>query len=126
MAASATVTPVVNQVNFNPFAYRRALLEACQRHNVVLEAYSPLGTRRLLSDATVGGIAARTGRTPAQVLLRWCVQRGVPVLSKSTDRDRIAANARIFDFELTGEELSQLDALDRTGGTGNGLASKWW
>jgi diketogulonate reductase-like aldo/keto reductase len=124
--ASADVTPVVNQVNFNPFAYRRALLEACRRHNVVLEAYSPLGTGRLLSDATVGAIAARTGRTPAQVLLRWCVQRGVPVLSKSTHRDRIAANARVFDFELTGEELSQLDALDRTGGTGNGLDSKWW
>jgi diketogulonate reductase-like aldo/keto reductase len=54
------------------------------RHGVALEAYSPLGTGRLLSDATVGAIAARAGRTAAQVLLRWCVQRGVPVLSKST------------------------------------------
>jgi len=96
------------------------------RHGVVLEAYSPLGTGRLLSDATIGAIAARTGRTPAQVLLRWCVQHGVPVLSKSTHRDRIAENGRIFDFELTGEERAQLDALDRTGGTGNALESKWW
>jgi methylglyoxal/glyoxal reductase len=126
VAASTTVMPVVNQVNFNPFAFRRALLDACQRHDVALEAYSPLGTGRLLSDPTVGAIAARAGRTPAQVLLRWCVQRGVPVLSKSTHRDRIAENGRIFDFELTGEELAQLDALDRTGRTGNALERKWW
>ena len=126
VTAIATVMPAVNQVNLNPFAFRRALLEACQRHGVALEAYSPLGTGRLLSDATVGAIAAQAGRTPAQVLLRWCVQRSVPVVSKSTHRDRIAANGRIFDFELTGEELAQLDALDRTGGTGNALESRWW
>jgi len=126
VAAIATVMPAVNQVNFNPSAFRRALLDACQRHGVVLEAYSPLGTGTLLSDPAVGAIAARVGRTPAQVLLRWCVQRGVPVLSKSTHRDRIGENGRIFDFELTGEELSQLDALDRTGGTGNALENRWW
>jgi methylglyoxal/glyoxal reductase len=126
VAATATVMPAVNQVNFNPFAYRRTLLGACQRHGVVLEAYSPLGTGRHLPDATVGAIAARLGRTPAQVLLRWCVQHGVPVISKSAHRDRIAENSQIFDFELTGEELSQLDALDRTGGTGNALERKWW
>jgi 2,5-diketo-D-gluconate reductase A len=125
VAAIATVMPAVNQVNFNPFSFRRALLDAGQRHGVVLEAYSPLGTGRLLADATVGAIAAHAGRTPAQVLLRWCVQRGVPVLSKSSHRDRIADNGRIFDFELTGEALSQLDALDRTGGTGNALEDKW-
>jgi diketogulonate reductase-like aldo/keto reductase len=126
VAATATVMPAVNQVNFNPFADRRTLLGACQRHGVVLEAYSPLGTGRHLPDATVGAIAARLGRTPAQVLLRWCVQHGVPVISKSAHRDRIAENSQIFDFELTGEELSQLDALDRTGGTGNALERKWW
>jgi diketogulonate reductase-like aldo/keto reductase len=126
VAAAATVMPAVNQINFNPFAFRRALLDACQRDGVVLEAYSPLGTGRLLKDRTVGAIAARAGRTPAQVLLRWCVQRGVPVVSKSTHRDRIADNAQIFDFELTGEDLSQLDALDRTGGTGNALERPWW
>jgi methylglyoxal/glyoxal reductase len=126
LTAAATVMPVVNQVNFNPFAFRRALFDASQRHGVVLEAYSPLGTGRLLSDPAVGAIAMRAGRTPAQVLLRWCVQRSVPVLSKSTHRDRIAENGRIFDFELTGEEVKQLDALDRTGGTGSALENKWW
>jgi 2,5-diketo-D-gluconate reductase A len=90
VAVTATVMPAINQVNFNPFAYRRTLLGACQRHGVVLEAYSPLGTGRHLTDATVGAIAARLGRTPAQVLLRWCVQHGVPVISKSAHWDRIA------------------------------------
>jgi methylglyoxal/glyoxal reductase len=126
VAAMASVMPAVNQVNFNPFAFRRSLLAACQRHGVTLEAYSPLGTGRLLADPAVGAVAARAGRTPAQVLLRWCVQRSVPVVSKSTHRDRIAANGQIFDFELTGEDVSQLDALDRTGGTGNALENPWW
>jgi diketogulonate reductase-like aldo/keto reductase len=122
----ASTMPAVSQVNFNPFAFGRAPLDGCQRHGVVLEAYSPLGTGRLLSNPAVGTIAAGAGRAPAQVLLRWCVQRGVLVLSKSTHRDRIAANGQIFDVELTGEERAQRDGLDRTGGTGTVLESKWW
>jgi methylglyoxal/glyoxal reductase len=126
VTAIATVMPAVNQLNLNPFAYRRALLDTCQRLGVVPEAYSPLGTGTLLSDATVGAVADRADRTPAQVLLRWCVQRGVPVITKSTHRDRIAENGRIFDFELTAEELAELDTLDRTGGTGNAVEHRWW
>ncbi|TMM07756.1 MAG: aldo/keto reductase [Actinobacteria bacterium] len=123
---AGSVSPVVNQVQFNPFAYRRALLEACERHNVVLEAYSPLGTGRLLSDQTVSGIAQRIGRTPAQVLLRWCLERRIPVIPKSTHRERIEENAQIFDFTLSDEDMADLDALDRTGGTDRALERKWW
>jgi 2,5-diketo-D-gluconate reductase A len=126
VTAKASRMPAVNQVNFNPFANRRALLAACQRRNIALEAYSPLGTGRLLSNATVTAIAADIGRTPAQVLLRWSVQRGIPVISKSTHRDRIEENLRIFGFELTDEAMSQLDALDQTGGTGTALERRWW
>lgn len=124
--ANASRMPTVNQVNFNPFANRRALLAACMRSNIVLEAYSPLGTGRLLSDAAVTAIAADIGRSPAQVLLRWSVQRGIPVISKSTHQDRIEENMRIFGFELTDEAMSQLDALDQTGGTGSALERRWW
>lgn len=60
------------------------------------------------------------------MLLRWSVQRGIPVVSKSTHRDRIEENLQIFDFELSGETLSQLDALDQTSGTGRALEHKWW
>jgi 2,5-diketo-D-gluconate reductase A len=74
----------------------------------------------------VAGVADRIGRTPAQVLLRWCVQRGVPVVSKSTNRERIEENAQIFDFALSAEDMARLDALDRTGQTDAALEHKWW
>jgi 2,5-diketo-D-gluconate reductase A len=123
---AATSPPVVNQAQFGPFAYRRALLEACEQHAVVLEAYSTLGTGRHLSDPTVVEIAKRHGRTPAQVLLRWCVQREIPVIPKSTHRDRIEENGQIFDFSLSVEDLAALDGLDRTGGTSHAQERKWW
>jgi diketogulonate reductase-like aldo/keto reductase len=75
---------------------------------------------------SVAAIAARHERTPAQVLPRWCVQRGVPVVSMSTNRERITENARSFDFALSPEDLAGPDALDRTGRTGVALERKWW
>ncbi len=122
----AGIAPVVNQVQFSPFEYRRGLLEACDSHDIALEAYSPLGTGRHLSDERVRQIAQRVGRTPAQVLLRWCVQRDVIVLAKSTHRERIADNAQIFDFALSAEDIASLDALDETGGTNRARERKWW
>jgi diketogulonate reductase-like aldo/keto reductase len=124
--AVASTPPVVNQVQFSPFEYRRGLLEACQRHRVALEAYSPLGTGRHLGDATVAEIAQRVGRTPAQVLLRWGVQRQTIVLPKSTHQERIRENADLFDFALSDEDMAALDGLDRTGGTDRARESKWW
>lgn len=122
----ASTPPVINQVEFSPFEYRRALLEACQEHRVALEAYSPLGTGRNLSNPTVASIARRTGRTPAQVLLRWCIQRHTIVLTKSIHRERIEENARVFDFSLSDDDMAVLDALDRTGGTERAQEHKWW
>jgi 2,5-diketo-D-gluconate reductase A len=124
--AEATTRPVVNQVQFSAFEYRRALLEGCRERGVALEAYSSLGTGRHLGDPVVERIAQRVGRTPAQVLLRWCVQHGLPVLPKSTHRERIAENAGIFDFALSDEDMAALDALDRTGGTDRARESRWW
>jgi diketogulonate reductase-like aldo/keto reductase len=118
--------PVVNQVQFSPFEYRRALLRDCDERDVVLEAYSPLGTGRHLVDETVGEVASNHDRSAAQVLLRWCVQRQIPVLPKSTNRERIEANGRIFDFELTAREMAALDGLDLTGGTDQARESTWW
>jgi diketogulonate reductase-like aldo/keto reductase len=122
----ADTRPVVNQVQFSPVKYRRKLLEACDDRNVALEAYSPLGTGRNLSDQGVREIAERVGRTPAQVLLRWCVQRDLVVVTKSTHRDRIEENGRIFDFTLSDEDMAALDALDETGGTDRALERSWW
>jgi 2,5-diketo-D-gluconate reductase A len=117
---------VANQVQFSPFEFRRGLLEACEARQVVLEAYSPLGTGRHLGNATVTRIAERLERTPAQVLLRWCVEREIPVIPKSTHRDRIVENGQIFDFTLTDEDMAALDALDHTGATEDARERKWW
>ena len=124
--AVASNPPAVNQVQFSPFEYRRALLEHCRRRSIVLEAYSPLGTGRHLSDPTVTRIAELVDRTPAQVLLRWCIQHDVPVIPKSTNRERIEENSGVLDFSLSDDHMTRLDALDRTGGTGNARESKWW
>jgi len=124
--ATASVPPVIDQVQFSPFEFRRGLLEACEQRGVALEAYSTLGTGGHLSNAVVASVAERVGRTPAQVLLRWCVQHGVPVIPKSTHRERIEENAKLFDFVLSDADMSELDALDRTGATDSARERKWW
>jgi diketogulonate reductase-like aldo/keto reductase len=124
--AAGSTPPAVNQIQFSAVEYRRGLVEACRRHGIVPEAYSPLGTGRHLRAKRVTEIASRAGRTPAQVLLRWCLQRGVPVIPKSTHRERIAENAQVFDFTLSEEDMAALDALDKTGGTSHALEGKWW
>ena len=126
VSSAASVVPAVNQVQFSPFEDRRALLEACGERGVVLEAYSPLGTGRHLDEPVVRQIADATGRTPAQVLLRWCVQREIPVIPKSTHRERIEENGQIFDFTLSDEAVAALDGLDQTGGTSRARERKWW
>jgi diketogulonate reductase-like aldo/keto reductase len=122
----ADVPPVVDQVKFSPFEYRRALLDACREREIALEAYSPLGTGRHIDHETVKRIAEGDGRTPAQVLLRWALQHEVPVIPKSTHRERIEENAQIFDFTLSEQDMTELDALDTTGGTGRAQERKWW
>jgi diketogulonate reductase-like aldo/keto reductase len=126
LLGTATVPPAVNQVQFSPYEYRKALLEWCRGNGVALEAYSPLGTGRHLASDTVARIARRHGRTPTQVLLRWCIERAIPVIPKSTHRERIAENAQLFDFRLSEEDIAELDALDRTDGTNRALESRWW
>jgi diketogulonate reductase-like aldo/keto reductase len=126
LLATTTVPPVVDQVQFSPYEYRKALLESCRENGIALEAYSPLGTGRYLTSDTVTRIARRHERSPAQVLLRWCIERGIPIIPKSTHRERIAENAEVFDFALLAEDLAELDALDRTGGTDRAVERKWW
>jgi len=126
LLAVAPVPPVVDQVQFSPFEYRRALLEGAHQRNILMEAYSPLGTGRHLSNQIVRRIAASLGRTPAQVLLRWSLQHDLVVIPKSTHRERIEENAQVFDFTLSDEEMGALDALDRTSGGNRALERTWW
>ncbi len=115
----SSVVPAVNQVEFSPFLYQRDLLEFCRKQRIQLEAYAPLTAGRRLDDPRITAIAMKHGRTNAQVLLRWAIQHEIVVIHKSTSAARIAENARIFEFELTGEEVSALNALH------DGFRSSW-
>jgi diketogulonate reductase-like aldo/keto reductase len=124
--AAGTIPPALNQVEFSPMSYRRALLDACRQRGVLVESYSSLGTGRHLADGTVRRVAQRVDRTPAQVLLRWCLQRDLVVLPKSVHRERIAENAQIFDFTLASDDMAELDDLDTTGGTDQARERNVW
>jgi diketogulonate reductase-like aldo/keto reductase len=124
--AAGSVIPAVNQIQFSALEYRRGLLEACRADGIVPEAYSPLGTGRHLKNRQVTEIAKRVGRTNAQVLLRWCLQHDVPVIPKSTHRERIVENSQIFDFTLSEADMAALDGLDKTHGTDRALERIWW
>jgi 2,5-diketo-D-gluconate reductase A len=126
VGAAGTVTPAANQVQFSPFEFRRGLLEDCERRGIALEAYSPLGTGGHLGNPTVAEIADRLDRTPAQVLIRWCLERQIPVIPKSTHKERIEENGQVLDFTLSEEDMAALDGLDRSGGTDAARERKWW
>jgi diketogulonate reductase-like aldo/keto reductase len=124
--AAGTIPPAVNQVQLNPAHYRRALVDGCWLRGVLPEAYSSLGTGQYLSNRTVNRVAQRAGRSPAQVLLRWCLQHDLVVIPKSTHRERIRENAQLFDFALSDEDMAELDALDKTKGTDRAFERRWW
>jgi diketogulonate reductase-like aldo/keto reductase len=111
LVADAAIPPAVNQIDFSPFSYSRATVDAHRELGVVLEGYSPLARGRGLSDPLVAAIADRHRRSPAQVLIRWSIQHGVPAIPRSKDPGRIAANRDVFDFSLHDEEMATLDAL---------------
>ena len=124
--AVATSPPVANQINLNPFSYRKELIEENQRLDLVTEAYSPLGTGRHLSNPKVREIADRSGRSPSQVLIRWGLQHEFVVLAKSTHRERIAENAGALGFSLSEAEMAELDGLDAGSHPRSALERKWW
>jgi diketogulonate reductase-like aldo/keto reductase len=124
--AVAASPPVANQINLNPFSYRRELIEEDRRRNLVTEAYSPLGTGRHLSNANVKEIADRVGRSPSQVLIRWGLQHDFVVLAKSAHQGRIAENAGALEFSLSEADMAELDRLDAGSRPGAALERKWW
>jgi 2,5-diketo-D-gluconate reductase A len=106
------VTPAVNQIELHPLLNQAELRAANAAHNVVTEAYSPLGVGTLLDNPTVASVAAEYSRTPAQVLIRWSLQLGNVVIPRSANPERIAANIDVFDFELAAEHMDALNGLN--------------
>ncbi|MCY8371262.1 aldo/keto reductase [Bacillus haynesii] len=108
----AAVKPAINQVEYHPRLTQKELQEFCRSHGIQLQAWSPLMQGQLLSHPLLKDIADKHGKTTAQVILRWDLQNGVITIPKSTKAERIAQNADIFDFELTIEEMKQIDGLN--------------
>jgi diketogulonate reductase-like aldo/keto reductase len=118
LLAKAKVPPAVNQIEVHPFLQQREPRAFCQKHGIVVEAYSPLTHGERLDDRVITEVARRVKRTNAQVLLRWGIQHGMVVLPKSVNEARIAENAKVFDFELDADAMQQLDALEAGAATG--------
>jgi 2,5-diketo-D-gluconate reductase A len=108
------VTPAVNQVETHPYCQQIEAAEVMKNEGVRIEAWAPLaqGKNDLYHDPVLTDVAARHGKSVAQVVLRWLVQRGVVAIPKSVHKERIAENFRIFDFQLTGEDMSRIASLD--------------
>jgi len=106
------VVPVVNQVEVHPFFANEDVRAANTKHGVLTEAWSPIAQGKVVDDDTIGEIASLVGRTPAQVALRWHVQRGDIVFPKSMSAERMKQNFEIFDFELEPTHMSAIDELD--------------
>jgi len=113
LAAEADVAPAVNQIEVHPYFGNEEVREYGHKHNILTEAWSPIAQGKVLGDPTIIDIAEQVGRTPAQVVLRWHVQRGDIVFPKSTTPARIEENVRIFDFELDDTAMERITGLDR-------------
>ena len=113
LTAATDMTPAVNQIEFHPYLQQRDITEYCVRYGIAVTAWSPLMQGHFLEEPLLAELAGAYGKTAAQVLLRWDVQRGVVTIPKSVNPTRIAENFDVFDFELSDDDVSRIDALGR-------------
>lgn len=115
IASFTRIRPMVNQVETHPYNQQVVAKEYMDKYNVQIEAWAPFGEGRkgLFEDETLRAIGAKYGKTTAQVMLRWHIQRGVVVIPKSTHYERMAENFNVFDFALTDEDMAAIAALDK-------------
>lgn len=107
------VVPTVDQFEIHPYLSQVPLCATCEKLGIVPEAWSPLGRGAALKDQTIASIAQKYGKTPAQVVIRWEIQRGIITIPKSVHRERIRENADVFDFELSGADMDRINAINR-------------
>lgn len=113
LLTEAHIVPVVNQVEFHPHLSQEDLRIFCKEKNIQLEAWSPLKQGELLNEPVLQEIADKYGKTTAQVIIRWDLEKGVVTIPKSSKKERIRQNADVFDFQLTPEEIEKIDGLNR-------------
>ncbi|NQX61669.1 aldo/keto reductase [Paenibacillus qinlingensis] len=110
---SGSIKPMVNQVELHPLLAQTDLHDFCKKHGIQLEAWSPLMQGQLLENPVLSEIAAQYGKSIAQVILRWDLQRGIVTIPKSTKEHRILENGSIFDFELTNEDMAAISGMNQ-------------
>jgi 2,5-diketo-D-gluconate reductase A len=115
---ASEVRPAVNQIEIHPYLAQDDLRAFDADHEIVTEAWSPIAQGKVLDDPAILGVAERVGRTPAQVVLRWHIQRGDVVFPKTVSRERMAENYALFDFELAEDDMEVITGLDRGERTG--------
>jgi 2,5-diketo-D-gluconate reductase A len=115
---ASEVRPAVNQIEIHPYLAQDDLRAFDADHEIVTEAWSPIAQGKVLDDPAILGVAERVGRTPAQVVLRWHIQRGDVVFPKTVSRERMAENFALFDFELAEDDMEVITGLDRGERTG--------
>lgn len=113
--AETGVTPVINQIELHPDFQQREARAFHQKHGIATQSWSPLGQGKLLGHSAIADIAAKLGRTPAQVIIRWHIDNGLVVIPKSVTPSRISENFKVFDFKLSAEDLDTLNGLDDAG-----------
>ncbi|MCC4380956.1 aldo/keto reductase [Limosilactobacillus reuteri] len=118
LATQANEMPVVDQIELHPLLTQKPLLQFNHQHQIVTQAWSPLGRGAVLDEPVLKDIAAAHNKSTAQIILRWHLQNGVSFIPKSVHEERIAQNADIYDFELNAQEMAQIDALNAYHRTG--------
>jgi len=108
----ATVTPALDQIEFSPYLVMKGELEHCRSHGILLQAYTPLIRGQRFGDPRLVEMADRYGKTPAQIMLRWCIQQGISAIPKSAEPARIRENFGIFDFSITEADMVALTGFD--------------
>jgi len=110
---SAKVFPMVNQIEFHPYLRQQDLIDFCKNNNIQFEAWSPLMQGKVFGIELLKELAEKYGKTIAQIVLRWNLQKGVVTIPKSVKKERIESNADIFNFEISDEDMARIDDLDR-------------
>ena len=116
--AEAEIPPALNQIEVHPYLTQDDVRGFCAEHQIAIEGWSPIAQGEVLEDPTIREIAERAGKTPAQVVLRWHIERGDIIFPKSVTAARIRENFAIFDFELSGQDVEAISALNKNERTG--------
>lgn len=112
------IKPMVNQIEFHPGFMQSEVAEYCQNNGIAIEAWSPLGTGRVLENAVLKELADKYGKSVAQICIRWCLQSDVIPLPKSVTPKRIVENLDVYDFEISKDDIKHINALPYIGGSG--------